>query len=114
MLARAHASASAPGAPLIVATRHGRGRVVVLADSDLFGDDCIDELDHRALWCNLVSWAATSAPPYTDQGAPADDARHDDAWTELRDETNALAAAAGARRIADRGCRAGAAATSSG
>ena len=26
----------------------------MLADSDLFGDDCIDELDHRALWLNLV------------------------------------------------------------
>ena len=29
------------GAPLIVASEHGQGRVVVLADSDLFGDDCI-------------------------------------------------------------------------
>jgi hypothetical protein len=91
VLARAHASASAPGAPLIVAARHGRGRVVVLADSDLFGDDCIDQLDHRALWCNLVSWAAASASTHGDRVAPAGATRNDDAWKELRDETNALA-----------------------
>ncbi len=30
---------------------------MVLADSDLFGDDCIDQLDHRALWLNLCYWA---------------------------------------------------------
>ena len=52
------ATASVPGAPLIVASTHGEGRVVVLADSDLFGDDCIGELDHRALWLNLCYWAA--------------------------------------------------------
>ncbi|MGZ6725167.1 MAG: DUF6421 family protein, partial [Solirubrobacteraceae bacterium] len=91
VLARAHASASAPGAPLIVGTRHGRGRVVVLADSDLFGDDCIDELDHRALWCNLVSWVAASASTDGHRAAAATATRNDDAWTELRDETNALA-----------------------
>ncbi len=91
VLARAHATASAPGAPLIVGTRHGRGRVVVLADSDLFGDDCIDELDHRALWCNLVSWVAASASTDGDRAAAATATRNDDAWTELRDETNALA-----------------------
>ena len=60
-LARTHASASVPGAPLAAVTEHGAGRVAVLADSDLFGDDCIDELDHRALWLNLVYWAAGSA-----------------------------------------------------
>ena len=93
MLARTHASASVPGAPLIVATAHGQGRVVVLADSDLFGDDCIDELDHRALWLNLCYWAA---PP--DDGIwPIHGHRyeqgpeHEPAWARLRDETNALA-----------------------
>ena len=43
-------TASPPGAPLAAVAEHGAGRVVVLADSDLFGDDCIGELDHeRAL-----------------------------------------------------------------
>src|SRR5205085_6580279 len=54
VLARSHATASIPGAPLIVATTHGDGRVVVLGDSDLFGDDCLDQLDHRALWLNII------------------------------------------------------------
>jgi Family of unknown function (DUF6421) len=90
VLARAHPTASSPGAPLIVAKQHGSGHVVVLADSDLFGDDCIDELDHRALWCNLVSWAASSVS----LGAPevvADAPSLDPAWAQLRDQTNALA-----------------------
>ncbi len=73
-IARTHASASIPGAPLAAVTEHGAGRVAVLADSDLFGDDCIGELDHEALWLNLVYWAAghafaaagdAEAPPIT-------------------------------------------------
>jgi hypothetical protein len=93
VLARSHATASIPGAPLIVAAEHGRGRVAVLADSDLFGDDCINELDHCALWLNLVYWAAPigrrngAAPAGGDREAVTDSA----AWVQLRDETNALA-----------------------
>ena len=64
---------------------------MVLADSDLFGDDCIGELDHRALWCNLVGWAAASALALSDQAARDGAVSSDAAWTELRDETNALA-----------------------
>jgi hypothetical protein len=52
------AGADPAGAPLAVAVRHGRGRVVVFADSDLFGDDSIDDYDHRTLWGNVVTWAA--------------------------------------------------------
>jgi hypothetical protein len=97
VLARTHATASAPHRPLIVATTHGEGRVVVLADSDLFGDDCIDELDHRALWLNLFYWV--SLPPTRPDGGiwPVQAVRdgagpeHDPAWIALREECNALA-----------------------
>ena len=93
VLARTHATASVPGAPLIVASRHGEGRVVVLADSDLFGDDCIDELDHRTLWLNLCYWAARPDggvwPVRADRDGHGPE--HDPAWARLRDETNALA-----------------------
>src|SRR4051794_26816342 len=58
VLARASASASTPGGALLAVAERGAGRVVVAADSDLFGDDCIGELDHEALWVNLVTWAA--------------------------------------------------------
>ena len=61
VLARTHRSASVPGAPLMVASDHGDGRVVVVADSDLFGDDCIGALDHAALWMNIANWTARRA-----------------------------------------------------
>ncbi|MDP4511115.1 DUF6421 family protein [Nonomuraea turcica] len=51
-------TADPAGAPLAVAVRHGRGRVVVFADSDLFGDDSLDDYDHRRLWANVITWAA--------------------------------------------------------
>ncbi len=93
VLARTHATASVPGAPLIVAATHGQGRVVVLADSDLFGDDCIDELDHRALWLNLCYWTAApgggSWPVLHERNGHGPE--HAPAWVRLRDETNALA-----------------------
>jgi hypothetical protein len=89
VVARTHASASTPGAPVIVVTDHGAGRVALLADSDLFGDDCIEQLDHRALWLNLVHWVAAAG--HRDRAVPAL-AGGEDAWTRLRDETNALAA----------------------
>jgi Family of unknown function (DUF6421) len=93
VLARTHMSASAPGAPLIVAIAHGKGHVVVLADSDLFGDDCIGQLDHRALWLNIVYWATRpggerSSTPRRRGGWRAES---DPAWAQLRDQTNALA-----------------------
>ena len=87
VLARTHATASVPGAPLLVAAKHGDGRVVVLADSDLFGDDCIDDHDHSALWVNLAYWvtggrSAAESEPAGDLPA---------GWDELHEETNALA-----------------------
>jgi hypothetical protein len=57
-VARTSPAASTPGAPLLAVAEHGAGRVVVAADSDLFGDDCIGDHDHEALWLNLVHWAA--------------------------------------------------------
>ncbi|HZU39785.1 MAG TPA: DUF6421 family protein [Solirubrobacteraceae bacterium] len=95
VLARTHATASTPGAPLIVTACPGAGRLVVLGDSDLFGDDCIDDLDHRELWLNLVYWAAgsgISAEDRTAAAGPGSGALADPVWTRLRDETNALAA----------------------
>ena len=89
ILARTHASASIPGAPLAAVTEHGAGRVAVLADSDLFGDDCISELDHEALWLNLVYWAAGHAfatPGDSDLPAVANDPE----WLRLKAATEEL------------------------
>jgi hypothetical protein len=86
VLARTHQSASVPGAPLLIAAEHGDGRIVVLADSDLFGDDCIGELDHRALWVNIAYWATRS-----DRDTASAHPHRAGAWDGLRDQTNALA-----------------------
>ena len=88
VLARSHPTASTPGAPLIVAGDYGDGRVIVLGDSDLFGDDCIGELDHRALWLNIVHWLAR--PEATGNDVASAGPAADPAWTELRDDVNAL------------------------
>ncbi|HEY0344366.1 MAG TPA: DUF6421 family protein [Solirubrobacteraceae bacterium] len=88
-LARASASASTPGATLLAATEHGAGRVVVAADSDLFGDDCLAQHDHEALWCNLVHWAAGGA--FRRAAAPRiSAAREDPSWRALRDAVDRL------------------------
>jgi hypothetical protein len=89
VLARGGASSSAPGAALLACVEHGRGRVVVVADSDLFGDDCLDEHGHRELWVNLVHWAAqpSLAQPLP---RPESAAHGDPAWASLKTETDAL------------------------
>jgi Family of unknown function (DUF6421)/Domain of unknown function (DUF4350) len=91
VLARTHATASSPARPLIVAATHGRGRVVVLADSDLFGDDCLDELDHRALWLNILYWVSRPDGGTWPVHGRVAGVETDPAWIRLRDETNALA-----------------------
>ena len=64
VVATTGANATPAGAPLLAVQNHARGRVAVIADSDLFGDDSIEDLDHLTLWRNLVTWAAatTDAP----------------------------------------------------
>ena len=85
-IARTHSTASPPGAPLAAVAEHGDGRVVVLADSDLFGDDCIGDLDHRALWLNLVYWAAEPAFASAERVSPSE-AANDPLWADVRDAT---------------------------
>lgn len=58
VLARTSDTASPAGRAVAAALRVDQGRVVVFADSDLFGDDSIDDLDQRTLWTNAVTWAA--------------------------------------------------------
>jgi hypothetical protein len=86
VLARAASTSSAPGAPLAMAVEHGAGRVVVLADSDLFGDDCLAEHDHEALWLNLFYWAG--GPAFATDERPV--AQTPPAWADLKRHTDAL------------------------
>ncbi len=83
VIARSSPSASPPRAPLAAITEHGAGRVVVLADSDLFGDDCIGQLDNESLWLNLVYWAAQ--PAFAGVQTVIDSpARADQSWAQLK------------------------------
>ena len=91
VLARTHATATVPGAPLILLSPAGAGRVVLVADSDLFGDDCLGELDHRTLWLNLCAWAARREDRAAAHAGQARGAETEPAWKRLREATNALA-----------------------
>ena len=51
---RSGAAAAPADAPLMAAVSHGRGRVVVASDSDLFGDDFVGRHAHLQLWLNVV------------------------------------------------------------
>jgi hypothetical protein len=76
------ATAAPAGAPLAAVLEHGSGRLVVLSDSDLFGDDCIEALDHAALWENLLYWAA--GPSFaTEAQGPQSAAAADPGWARL-------------------------------
>ena len=86
VLARTSSDADPAGAPLAVAAAADRGRVVVFADSDLFGDDSIDDGDHLALWTNVVTWAG-SATALSAEKPPAETPRAElpSPWHELKD-----------------------------
>ncbi|GAA4555371.1 DUF6421 family protein [Planotetraspora kaengkrachanensis] len=84
-------TADPAGRPLAIAVRHGRGRVVALADSDLFGDDSIGDFDHAQLWTNLVTWAARIPDGAAgDAGGSEASAGLDAAWNALKAAVEAL------------------------
>lgn len=90
VIARTHATATPAHAPLLVGVRAGAGRVVVSADSDLFGDDSIDELDNRRLWRNVIAWAAAAQPRSGDQSAATSGITRDAAWQSLAEAVETL------------------------
>jgi hypothetical protein len=57
---RSSPTASPANAPMGVAISHKLGRVVVISDSDLFGDDSISDLDNQQLLRNVIEWLANS------------------------------------------------------
>ncbi|MCW2784929.1 MAG: hypothetical protein JWP74_1446 [Marmoricola sp.] len=84
------ASADPALAPLMAATLADRGRVAVFADSDLFGDDCLGDLDHRNLWVDTVTWAAHAAFTRAGAGEPTSPVLADPHWITLKREVDAL------------------------
>jgi hypothetical protein len=89
VMLRTSATADPPQAGLVAAVPYGDGRVVVAADSDLFGDDFLLRRDHLQLWLNLVYWVSlyafrADATPVTSESA------QDRAWLRLKDATETL------------------------
>lgn len=84
VIATSSASAFPAEAPIVAATKFGKGRVVVLADSDVFGDDSIEELDNKNFWINIASWVAGGkAAAAAENKKPASWAETDPSWKKL-------------------------------
>jgi Family of unknown function (DUF6421) len=82
-------TASPAHAGVLGAVSFGRGRVVAFADSDLFGDDCIESFDHVQLWLNSIYYVAL--PSFVAESVrPPSASRTQPAWRELKDATAVL------------------------
>ena len=78
---RTSSQADPADAALLQVVEFGKGRVAVLADSDIFGDDSIQELDNEALWVNLLMWLMPGDRGKLDTNANSVTEMH--AWQEL-------------------------------
>ncbi len=87
---QASAQATPPEAGLIVAARCGEGRVAVVADSLLFGDEFFGELDHRALWRNVCYWLSEPAFARSNIRHIDSAAAQSGAWQTLKKSVNEL------------------------
>ncbi len=90
-VARTSSQADPARAGLLMTSTTTAGRVVVSSDSDLFGDDSIDEFDHRRLWLNVIAWAAGGR---AENAQPSDSSpswiADDVAWANLDDAVESL------------------------
>ena len=82
------AQASPAGAGLIGGAPFGAGRVAVVTDSMLFGDERIGEFDHLQLWLNLVYWLA--APSVAACRSARSESSPSEAWLVLKESINQL------------------------
>jgi len=77
-------------AGLVGITQYGKGRVALVTDSLLFGDEYVGEFSHRQLWLNLLYWVAAPAFARTVSTAPPSKAAQSAAWSSLKGAINAL------------------------
>jgi hypothetical protein len=83
-------SASPANAGLMAVSTHGKGRVVLVTDSLLFGDEHLAELDHRQLWLNLCYWLAVPAFERSSIVAAPSLAAESMEWLDLKSTLNQL------------------------
>jgi hypothetical protein len=87
---RSSEKSSPPQAGLLAVAEHGKGRVAVLADSLIFGDEHLEELDHAQLWLNLNYWLAAPAFARGNDYAVESEAAQTPAWRALKTVVNQL------------------------
>lgn len=80
------------GAGLVAAAHFGAGRVVVITDSNLFGDERFASFDHQQLWLNLIYWCAAAAFEKTATGEAGSAAVASPHWASLKGAINQLRA----------------------
>lgn len=91
---RAGLTASPPSAVLIALSELGKGRIAVVGDSDLFGDQFFEELDHAQLWLNLIYWLSLRAFD-TSSRVTSSEVRKwspdaDKLWNDIKERINSL------------------------
>jgi len=82
--------ANPSSAGLIATARFGAGRVAVVADSMLFGDERLGEFDHLPLWLNLIYWLAVPAPERRPHVPKESNLAQLPAWLALKTGINQL------------------------
>lgn len=86
---RSSAKAHPADAGLIASAPLGAGRVVLVTDSVLFGDERLKEFQHEQLWLNILYWLAV--PKAAQQSAQcAEQKSPPNAWLQLKTAINLL------------------------
>ncbi|CAB4551691.1 MAG: hypothetical protein F2536_05595 [Actinobacteria bacterium] len=82
---RTSESALPAQAPVAAAVRNGKGQVVVIADSDIFGDDSINDLDNSKLLLNVLGFLALGSKQASrDIEAARTKLENNAAWKSMR------------------------------
>lgn len=84
-------SALPPQAPVAAALRNGDGKVVVIADSDIFGDDSIEDVDNAKLLMNILGFLALGVKSsHRDITAVRQKLANNLAWKSMQDAIETL------------------------
>ena len=82
---RTSESALPAQAPVAAAIRDGNGQVVVIADSDIFGDDSINDLDNAKLLLNVLGFLALGSQQASrDIAAAREKLENNQAWKSMQ------------------------------
>lgn len=82
---RTSESALPAQAPVAAAIRDGNGQVVVIADSDIFGDDSINDLDNAKLLLNVLGFLALGPQQASrDIAAAREKLENNQAWKSMQ------------------------------